>query len=127
MDNIKVEGARSGWRVRYTEVHGRRYGLLDVALSDPEALLCMEGSGGARSYTATVCTFPGTNRDEEHARLIASAPDLVEALEWALAELDALSNRLVQFAYPQGMAMLGRENQSDRYIAARAALSKAGV
>ena len=77
-DNGVAAGA---WRVRYNEVHGRRYGLRDVALSGQDAFLCIEGSGGARSYTETVCTFPGTNQDEKHALLIAAAPDLLEALK----------------------------------------------
>lgn len=41
-------------------------------------------------------------------------------LEWALDEIDVLSNMLVQFAYPQGVAMIGRdEDQAERYVAAR--------
>jgi hypothetical protein len=55
-----------------------------VAILDPDAMLCIEGSGGARSYTETVCKFPGTNMDEAHARLIAAAPDLIEALNLVL-------------------------------------------
>jgi hypothetical protein len=46
-----------------------------------------------------------------------------EALDWALDEIDVLSNKIVEFAYPQGMAMMGREDQWERYFAARTALS----
>lgn len=42
-----------------------------------------------------------------------------EHLEWALDEIDTLSNKLVQFAYPQGATMAGREDQAERYVAAR--------
>lgn len=48
--------------------------------------------------------------------------ELEEALEWALAEIDVLSNRLVEFAYPQAMPMVGRQDQIERYVAARKAL-----
>ena len=41
-----------------------------------------------------------------------------EALKWALDEIDVLSNMLVKWAYPQGMAMIGREDQFDNYRAA---------
>lgn len=37
---------------------------------------------------------------------------------WAMDEIDRLSNRLCGFAYPQGMAMLGREDQHEAYVAA---------
>jgi hypothetical protein len=48
-----------------------------------------------------------------------------EALEWALDEIDVLSNMLVKWAYPQGMAMVGREDQFDNYRAAVAERSAA--
>jgi hypothetical protein len=44
-----------------------------------------------------------------------------DALKWALDEIDVLSNMLVKWAYPQGMAMVGREDQFDNYRAACAA------
>lgn len=126
--------ARPAWRVRYTEAHGRRYGLRDVALLDPDAFLCIEGSGGARSYTATVCTFPGTNRDEEHAALIAAAPEMCDAIKEKLAADDAM----LAFILNARPSELGEEewdrqhkSRSERGRAAtaalRAALSKAGV
>lgn len=42
-----------------------------------------------------------------------------EHLEWALDEIDTLSNMLVQFAYPQGAALVGRSEQAKRYVTAR--------
>lgn len=48
--------------------------------------------------------------------------DVIEALEWALDEIDVLSNRLVHWAYPQAMAMVGREDQFEKYRSARASL-----
>jgi Lar family restriction alleviation protein len=51
---------------------------------------------------------------------------LREALEWALDEIDVLSNKIVQFAYPQGMAMMDREDQWERHFSARSALSHDG-
>ncbi len=52
------------WQVRYTEVHGRRYGLRDVALLAPDALLCIEGSGGAHCFRRddlVECDLPAAN------------------------------------------------------------------
>ncbi len=51
------------------------------------------------------------------------AGKLRQALDWALDEIDVLSNKITAFGYPQGMAMMGREDQWDRYFAARTALS----
>jgi hypothetical protein len=51
--------------------------------------------------------------------------DSKRALEWALDEIDVLSNMLVKWAYPQGMAMVGREDQFDNYRAAVAERSAA--
>ncbi|NUB24288.1 hypothetical protein [Azospirillum brasilense] len=53
----------------------------------------------------------------------ATAADGLTALRWAMDEIDALSNRLTGFAYPQGMAMIGRADQLPGYemaVAARA-------
>lgn len=75
------EMKHTAWRVRYAEMHGRRYGLRDVATVDEDHMLVIEGSGGARCYTDSVCTFPGSTDDERHARLIAAAPDLRDCLE----------------------------------------------
>lgn len=44
--------------------------------------------------------------------------EAVAALRWAMDEIDILSNKLCQFAYPQGMAMVGREDQVGQYDAA---------
>lgn len=47
------------------------------------------------------------------------------ALEWAMDEIDVLSNKLSDFAYPQGMALVRREDQHANYceaVAAREAL-----
>ncbi len=53
---------------------------------------------------------------------------LREALSWAMDEIDTLSNKLCQFAYPQGMVMLNRAEQLPNYEAActarRSALSQ---
>lgn len=49
-----------------------------------------------------------------------------EALNWAMDEIDVLSNKLNDFAYPQGMAMVGRRDQLDNYrkaVDARRALA----
>ena len=83
-----VAYAPFGWRVRYTEINGRRYGLRDVGVADQGSMLRCDGSGGARHYTETVCTLPGSIHDEQHARLIAAAPELLEALKQAAIALD---------------------------------------
>lgn len=80
---------------------------------------------GIDYFVAATRQLSNPETEKANARLMAAAPEQNEALKWALDEIDALSNRLVQFAYPQGMAMLGRENQAPHYLAARAALSKA--
>lgn len=41
--------------------------------------------------------------------------DLLAALEWAADEIDALSNKLSGWAYPQGMPAAGRSDQLDAY------------
>jgi hypothetical protein len=46
------------------------------------------------------------------------AGEVGAAFCWAMDEIDRLSNRLCGFAYPQGMAMLGREDQNEAYVAA---------
>jgi hypothetical protein len=50
----------------------------------------------------------------------AQIVQLSASLRWAMDEIDVLSNKLSGFAYPQGMAMreVGRESQSDNYVAA---------
>lgn len=58
----------------------------------------------------------------------AATVEMREALNWAMDEIDTLSNKLCQFAYPQGMAMLNRAEQLPNYEAAvreRAALAPA--
>ncbi|MCO6050889.1 hypothetical protein NGM99_13980 [Mesorhizobium sp. RP14(2022)] len=52
-------------------------------------------------------------------------PDVHAALVWAMDEIDALSNKLCHFAYPQGMHWANRMDQQEAYaraVAARAAL-----
>lgn len=44
--------------------------------------------------------------------------DLRAALIWAMDEIDALSNKLCGFAYPQGMGMLHRAAELDNYTKA---------
>jgi len=53
-----------------------------------------------------------------------------QALEWAMDEIDTLSNRLSGFAYPQGMAEIGRAAQLDGYrkaVDARRFLARAAL
>lgn len=54
----------------------------------------------------------------EITALRARVEELEGALEWSLDEIDVLSNKLVKWAYPQGMAMIGREQQFDNYKSA---------
>lgn len=55
---------------------------LTVELSGDDRIKC-PGSGGAMSYTKTVCTLNWSGTDEwmANAHLIAAAPDMYEALE----------------------------------------------
>jgi hypothetical protein len=48
-------------------------------------------------------------------RLVARAEAAELSLLWAMDEIDVLSNRTCQFAYPQGMAYVGRRDQLDNY------------
>jgi hypothetical protein len=48
-------------------------------------------------------------------RLVARAEAAEQSLLWAMDEIDVLSNRTCQFAYPQGMAYVGRRDQLDNY------------
>lgn len=88
-DSIQTETKIAGtpWRVRYTEVNGRRYGLRDVAVGREDDQLRCDGSGGARWYSESVCTFPGSIYDEDHAHLVAAAPDLLDALRDAYTHI----------------------------------------
>lgn len=58
---------------------------LTVEVDGDNRIAC-PGSGGAMSYTETVCTmgWNGTPEWEANAQLIAAAPDMYEALRWAL-------------------------------------------
>lgn len=49
---------------------------------------------------------------------LSDSPDVEAALRWAMDEIDALSNKLTGFAYPQGMAMLDRAEQQPKYVEA---------
>ena len=68
-----------------------------------------ESVDAARDGTNPSADLHPTSSDVERMR---------EALKWALDEIDVLSNMLVKWAYPQGMAMIGREDQFDNYRAA---------
>lgn len=83
-----------------------------------EDLIACPGSGGAMSYTETVCTmgWNGTPEWDANAHLIAAAPDMAEAL----AELCALSDDHAPFG---GEIYQDRINRA--WDAARAALAKA--
>ena len=57
-----------------------------------------------------------------NARTPTAAPEVPEgsegvreALCWAMDEIDALSNHISKFAYPQGMAMVNRDGQIGTY------------
>lgn len=56
---------------------------LSVEVQGNDAAVLCPGSGGARSYTNTICdvTWSGTDEWEANARLIAAAPDLLDALD----------------------------------------------
>lgn len=70
--------------------------------------------------------LPGT---EENEALLGAAPSLLTALEWAMDEIDNLSNRAFKFGYPQGIGFQYLPDTPERdaalreYTAARAALA----
>ena len=70
------------------------------------------GSGGAMSYTTTVCTLGWnsiTPEWEANARLIAAAPDLLEALKEVVSEYDNPDNgRSLRWAIDEARAAIAR-------------------
>lgn len=85
-----IEAATEGpWRLDFTELHGRRYGLNGIVSaaideeSDPPGPVTrlMTGSGGARSWTEYVVKATGADNDEnDYALIVAlrnSAPTLL--------------------------------------------------
>jgi hypothetical protein len=95
----------------------------EEALKAAQAIVSCDQQRGTGAYFEAV---------EKHALVVARAllasakenTEMREALKWALAEIDVLSNRLCEFAYPQAMWMLARDDQIESYQSARAALSK---
>lgn len=74
---------------------------------------------GSKTAGADMPTFRATAELiaflRNHAELsLATA----KALHWALDEIDFLSNKLCEYAYPQGMNRLKRDFQFDNYRAA---------
>lgn len=63
------------------------------------------------------CVLSGLGLSQEHARLMASAPELLEALKSVLDSLGALSN-------PSGLSGWMSKDDADKIFAA---LAKAGV
>jgi len=96
---VLLEKATPGpWVPRYTESHGRRYGLRDVALGYEDHMLCIKGSGGAMSYTETVFSFPGSTDDEANAALIAALRNEAPRLLAAARENERMREALEDFA-----------------------------
>lgn len=90
---------------------------------------CPDRPGSASLIDVDGVTSTAARRSSVQEAAPATAADGMAALRWAMDEIDALSNRLTGFAYPQGMAMLDRADQLPGYemaVAARA-VAPAGV
>ncbi|CUJ58749.1 Uncharacterised protein [Achromobacter xylosoxidans] len=86
---------------RHPETDGRPWGWLD--LHPP-------GSTEKAQPSGVRVTWTKGDRSEANARLIAAAPELLEALEWALRAMEARNPLWAE---------------GERFVAARAAIAKA--
>ena len=76
------------WRLDRLTIHGNDYGLNGIVPCDADEMLCIEGSGGARSYTQHIVEPRfHTASDEDNYALIVRA---VNAHEMMLAALKAV-------------------------------------
>ena len=82
---------------------------------DGQALVQCPGSGGAMSYTNTICTlnWNRTPEWEANARLIAAAPDLLEALNGLIEEIDDCAQPSDWDFYDASRAAIARAKGGD--------------
>lgn len=89
------------WMIERAILNGRDYGIERIAPVNPDVDLCIEGSGGARSYTRTIASFVRTTDDEDNAALIVRAvnshADLLAALKWFVDDISGTHTRMIDF------------------------------
>lgn len=123
------DAAQRDFAGRLLKCHGLDAGFDWADMFDGLHRICAEHGIEPSSGDILAALRRDTNKEPiTPATLPAHNGDVPAALRWAMDEIDALSNKLCQFAYPQGMAMVGRSDQQEAYeraVAARAALAAA--
>lgn len=103
VDREELEAAARSLRVVLFGEGSSDLGFVGVGLSDIHVYVHTGRKAWAGKYVAAW--------EGEDGNALVS-------LKWAMDEIDVLSNRLCGFAYPQGMGMLDRPEQLDRYVTA---------
>lgn len=92
LEGLLEKVTQGEWATQQTVIHGKSYGGLWVECKDPDQLICLSGSGGAKSYTRCIVGTQDHDDSDANAALIALAPSLARRVICAEKLVEALDN-----------------------------------